>query len=534
MIRASLSFAALIALSAPAFAQSEGAKKVAGFGGSAADLVNGWFAEGSAAGHAGDFYDNRDRGHSMLPANHFPQLQQLDYTEQQKEAKLDWGFQRQLLPHPTMGNSSTAAAPENGGCNARLLYSDPQGLTFLHAQYRSNNLYIYPEHKDHDPGDSGRDGEGFGDLFPANTPYVIVSQGSSGSDRPFMQAVALTMAAFPPEVKRELVEKRLLMPVIQRLFRESNKQVAAPEDYLTGKAHPTVFRGEDIDEEKMVRLAHAMTPDSIPPLCAIRIAEEPRIASGRDFFEPTETRVTETLGDTPCAVARIFRGYQGERAIQVSAAGSFDLRDRPLKFHWVVLRGDPDKVTIAPSGAGGVDAEITVRYQPRQPVAPGSDLSSSRIDIGVFAESEGGISPPAFLTYYTLPPEHRTYDAEGRTAEVFYGAKPDRMGLPPLGDEGWDEMLATLYGDRRPLGRKLLRDRLTESAAAAIDAGLDAGRDAFLALEAGKASSPRSPPPRTPRSKRGRKRYRRSRKSWAMARRTTRRRSPRARRSMPR
>ena len=93
-----------------------------------------------------------------------------------------------------------------------MAYAHPFGLRFLYAQYTHNNLYIYPTHLDHKPGHNGTPNHG--DLYPTNTPFVLISQGSSGSDQPFMKAVPMAMAAFRPEVKKKLVQCGLLMPAI--------------------------------------------------------------------------------------------------------------------------------------------------------------------------------------------------------------------------------------------------------------------------------------------------------------------------------
>ena len=130
---------------------------------------------------------------------------------------------------------------DQGGSNARNYYASSEGLAFLFKQYVSNNLYIYPEHLDHDPGHNGVGG--YGDLFPTNTPYLITSQGSSGSDQPFMRALPYVLAAFRPEVKKRLIQTGMLMPTIQMILRINNPHLSSSKDYLTGKAHPTVFPG---------------------------------------------------------------------------------------------------------------------------------------------------------------------------------------------------------------------------------------------------------------------------------------------------
>ena len=169
----------------------------------------------------------------------------------------------------------------------------------------------------------------------------------------------------------------------------------------------------------MVKLAHAMTPDSIPPLVKLRVLEEPQVVAGRDFFEPPRLAAAgERLGDSPCAISRVIRGPAFRRTISVTAADSFDDRGgRLLKFRWVVLRGNPDLVTVKPACKNAAEAEITVAYHPRRPIGAGSPLWSNRVDIGVFCETEGSLpSAPAFISFTTLPNEHRTYAEDGPPA----------------------------------------------------------------------------------------------------------------------
>jgi len=112
------------------------------------DVLRKWYAEGTAAGNLGDYYDNRDRGHSLLNMAPYPQLQKIEYTEEQKNSRQDYGGQQKILPNVVFGNSSTSAAPQQGGSNVRSYYTNPRGLEFLFTQYARNNLYIYPEHQD--------------------------------------------------------------------------------------------------------------------------------------------------------------------------------------------------------------------------------------------------------------------------------------------------------------------------------------------------------------------------------------------------
>ena len=61
----------------------------------------------------------------------------------------------------------------------------------------------------------------------------------------------------------------------------------------------------------------------------------------------------------------------------VSAEKSFDINKLPLKFHWVILRGDESKIQIKKLNPEGSKVELTVLYQGRRPIAPGSPLESS-------------------------------------------------------------------------------------------------------------------------------------------------------------
>ena len=385
-------------------------------GGEIGELLRKWYAEGTAAGNFGDYYDNRDNEHSGLNLNPYPQLQETEYTEEQVKARLNYGIQSRILPFVVFGNSSTSAPPEKGGSNARNYYTQPSGLDFLFAQYVRNNLYIYPEHRDYDPGRNGEGG--FGDLYPTNTPYLIITQGSSGSDQPFMKALPYVLAAFRPEVKERLVQSGLLMPTIQMILRITNKQLVSSKEYLTGKAHPTVFRGSDLNVLGMVRMAHDITLPTIPPIALIKAIKENNPVNGMDYFEP---ECTEKLADTPAVIARIIRGSQYLHTITVSAESSKDINDRSLKYHWVILRGDPDKIRIEYTNSSRSIAEITVPYHERFPISKGSNMESNRVDIGVFVYNGVYYSAPAFITFYTLDSETRTYRADGQPLEIAYG-----------------------------------------------------------------------------------------------------------------
>src|SRR5262245_19413820 len=191
------------------------------------DLLRAWYKHDMAAGNVGDWYDNRDREHSPLALATYPQLRKVAYSDEDRKAGLDWAWQRRVLPHVVFGNSSTSATAATSGSNPRSFYCFGENLRILEQQYLKNTLYVYPEHQDHDPGHNGLGG-GYGDLFPTNTPYLLISQGSSGSDQPFLRVLPTVLASFRPDVKKKLVETGLLMPTVQMVLRSSSNHFKGP------------------------------------------------------------------------------------------------------------------------------------------------------------------------------------------------------------------------------------------------------------------------------------------------------------------
>lgn len=443
------------------------------------NLLRKWWAEGTAAGNEGDWYDNRDRGHSALNIAPWPQLQKVAYTDQELQRRADWALQGRVLPHVVFGNSSTSAGATSGGSNARMACSHPAGLAMLYTQYRHNNLYIYPEHQDHDPGRNGS--PGYGDLFPTNTPYVVTAQGSSGSDQPFLRAMPGVLAAFRPEVKRKLVETGLLMPTVQMLLRRTGKPVASKAAYLTGKAHPTVFDGSWVNEQAMVEAAHALTLDAIPPMVQLAVTEEDSPVRGRDFFD---LHSSEHLGDTPAVLARIFRGRHEAHRMVVSAEASFDVNQRPLRFHWVVLRGDAGRIGLKPMNEAGSVCEVVVPWHERRPVTPGAALESNRVDIGVFVHNGAHYSAPGFITVFCLDDEARTFDSNGRLLEIGYGA-----GTLEVAVANWPAALDLYKADADGPGPRLLAAGLTPAALAAIAEAAGQYRKARADADAAQAAA---------------------------------------------
>ena len=353
-------------------------------------------ARRQAAGLAGVYYDNRDRGHSPLPPGQFPQLVRIAYAADLIAGNLDLGLPEGILfPGLVLGNSSTAVtlgpAPRS---LPRLAMTWKDSAARAWQTYASNHLYIFPEHRDHDAMD----------LYPANWPYMLTSQGSSYTDQPFMRAFGLIVAALRPETQAFLRDRGLMAPTVQMVFRRAQTGIRTRADYLSGKAHPSVFEAQSIAPVAMVKLANTLLPQDIPPLVRLDMISE-------DFSaEAGLARQSEELFTTPSAIARIVRSYDYTHTMTISAAATKDPNGRPLSFSWVLLRGDPARVRIEPLDAAGRTARIEVDWQEPRQIGARDPRLSARVDIGIFADNGRHDSAPAMVSVSFANMQTRLYE----------------------------------------------------------------------------------------------------------------------------
>jgi hypothetical protein len=386
--------------------------------GTAGALVRQWQREGHAAGLLGVLYDNRDRDHSTLSPREFPQLNFVEYSAEARREGLDHGLQvRFLFNLPTLGNSSTAQTGSTlWRSQARLAQTTPAALGIQLRQYFGNHLYVYPEHRDYDAGRNGQGG-GYGDVFPAHTPYCMITRGSSGSDLPLMRALALTVAAFRPETFERLLQAQMLAPTLQAIVRRCYRPVQAEADYFTDRAHPVAFDVTRLQPEAMVRMAQAMTPDAVPPVVRLAVKEEDGPRPGADYAAATPG---EVLFDSACAVARVWQRAARTRRMVLNTESSFDPNERALTYRWVLLQGDPARVAITPLTPNGSVAELRVTWHDRFVVPSEDRIASNRVDIGVFASNGAQWSAPAFVTFFCPDSVARRYDDAGRLTSIEY------------------------------------------------------------------------------------------------------------------
>ena len=379
--------------------------------GPASELIGSWLKEDAASGNFGDLYVNRDGGHSTMTVTNFPGLTPVVYGAEARGQNVHLGMPNGMFDQPVIGNSSMSMTQGPFWRSLpRAIVTDPQQPVMAFRLYLANQCWFYPEHLDYDPGT--------GDLYPANTPYYVTSQGSSYSDVPFMEAFTAAMAAFQPAVKRELIARKWLAPTLQMIFRATQKTVKAPEDYLTGAAHPVVFDAVNLDAEAMVKLANALKLEDIAPPVGLRTMKDAQTEPGIDYFDMRP----EGLFDTPFAIARVVRGMAFKRSMTIEA--SAPVKPDVAVYRWAVLQGDPAKIEIKPLTPNASRVEITVSYhgtyRPQGPAGRPPPLQSSRVDIGCFQKAGERWSAPSFVSFYYLPNEERVYRTDGQIQSVDY------------------------------------------------------------------------------------------------------------------
>ena len=418
------------------------------------------------AGNAGDVYDNRDRGHSLPPLERFPQLSRVVYDQADRDAGRDFGLATRVRPGVVVGNSSTSAPPDRGGSNPRRLYAHPSGLALGWRQYVGNNLYVYPEHRDFEPGPFGL--AGGGDRYHAHTPYLLITRGSSGSDRPYLEAVFASLAAMRPEVKRRLTEAGLLMPTVQMLLRRSLPGVHSDDDYLASAAHPAVFPDRGVNLPRLVRASHRLSADRLPPLAVMQIVRESESRLGRDYFLSNQP---ERWSMSPAAISRVLRGPRAAYEIVLDLGRSFDVNDRPLTFQWRLLQGDPAEVEIKPLDETGQRVALRVGFHNDAFPASGDPaVESRRVDVAAFAHNGETYSAPSIVSFYMPPHQRMTVDSAGRVVESGYGAFALALAPPASleavrAGEGyvadWPALASWMLGPDEPAGplRRGLPDR---------------------------------------------------------------------------
>ncbi|MEQ9489394.1 MAG: tetratricopeptide repeat protein [Alphaproteobacteria bacterium] len=361
--------------------------KVMAIDGPVADRLNDLYRRGKAAGNNGDLYDNRDRGHSTIRSNRYPQIGFVKYDPGAIAENIDFSFNDKIFfSAPTIGNASLGI---NGMWSVvKAALTNPRLVALAYLQFRTDHLYVYPCVRDYGWPDT------MIDNFMANTPYLIISKGKSGSDRPFIRAGFVALAAMPPDVKALAKESGLIAPTVQMLIRRGQIQVNTIEDYLSPIAHPVVFDGEKLDMQKIIDVAQSLTVENLPPRVEFTILKE-------NSADPSaQQAAADHLFTTPGAAARIVPNQGGSKTMTVSLANTVVPSGKQPTYHWRILEGNPDLISIRPRNETGSVAELEFKWQARQPSLANPEVQTDRADVGMFVEIDGMISAPAIISVY--------------------------------------------------------------------------------------------------------------------------------------
>lgn len=407
-------FASVCATNAPA--------SDAHYRGPAAAVVSQWLADGSAAGLSGDFYMNRDRGHSVLDVSKFPLLSVFSLDSAAAKRGLDMSVPL-VAPRAPLFTNCSRGVFEDGFKHsiARLSVSDALSASAMETLYLSNQIHVFPALDDFKDG---------ADNFHMAAPYYFATRGASWTDRPLLELLLAATAALRPDTKKEIVSKGLLAPTLQALLRRSVKGAPSP---LSPQANPSAFEASKIDALALVSAAHEMAPEAIPPLAAVSFREIR--AGGSPAPEPQRDYpdiYPETVARTRFASCFAMRALDGERVFELHASAIAHRKARKIEFAWVLMRGDPRNVSLeTPDGPSAPHAVIAIDRK----------TLDSRVDVACFARTEAsGWSAPSFVSFLPIPGESRVYRDDGRISSIDYRGIDGRCGWRIALPRAWRDL----------------------------------------------------------------------------------------------
>ena len=371
-----------------------------------------WLSEGTAAGNYGDIYLNRDNNHSAVNIADFPQLTAIRYPKAAQKAGLDTDHPNAVFAYPVFGNISRGFTKGPYWRSiARHSFTAPGIPERMDRLYRSNQFWVMPAVKDFG-------NPSIGDVFPANAPFQLVSQGISWSDLPFVRAALAASASFHRSTKSAICRRRLMGPTMQWLIRSTLRGVANESDYLSRKAHPTAFAAARLDVPRLVQKAHDLHPEQVPPAVSLAMINSTLFPIRfpipvRDFPDVAP----EVLFATPSAVAIVLRAPAAERTF-LFRAQAFPEVDSSAVFAWKVVNGDPSLVKIA-SPVGETLASPENGYAQ---ITIDRHSLTGRVDVACFARTGDRTSfgAPSIISFYALPGERRTYRPDGKIESIDY------------------------------------------------------------------------------------------------------------------
>lgn len=262
------------------------------------------------------------------------------------------------------------------------------------------------------------------DRYLANIPLAVNYVGGKKEQEFFVRAIVGAIRALPARVRDEATAKGILVDVVQKLLRMSQKNVKGTDDFLTGAAHPPAFFADNIDMglllERSARMVRLPPPRPTPLIVKERQGlplnelENPDCHSGvrealRVFYVSASTR----------GYALAFRGLV--QTLRFKATSADEEKQDAGELVVRVLQGDADKVRIKPTEDGNA-VDVEVDYHPVFEVedAHGRKMRTTRVDIGFFRKVGDDYSMPHIVSVAFPPHDTRTYDGNGRLLVADY------------------------------------------------------------------------------------------------------------------
>lgn len=343
------------------------------------------------------WYENRDLLHSN--AQNFENTIQLTTSQTSYAINVMEAYGNGIV----ISNSSTATtASEDRGSNTR---TPDRNLGWWHSireAWQMGLIQFFPEHQDYDVID----------WFKLNQPYVITTQGSSGSELGEVDRCRQIVLALRPEVRDWLIANKRVGDVVSYLMR------ANQSGYLDPMCHRVVVNGRDANQSDL-DLSTSITLDTIPPRLKIKvISDSLAVGTVQQLRDSSTIRTDEVAGFRRSTTASI-------RTIVVELES-----DKPCEFHWIKTQGES---TITYQNPERSRATITIPLQGNFDVIKpdGSTLESNRVEVIAVAYDGTHYSSPVFVTEY-FPPETR--QSRSRMNEILVHAD-DAFSLKVNGTE---------------------------------------------------------------------------------------------------
>ena len=337
----------------------------------ALDILREHARRGRAAGNHGDLYDNRDRGHSTpRPGGAIRSSRFVAYAPAARAADLDYGLNDRLLfGRPTFGNSSTAitarpalAQPAAAGADPRRRHRAAPALAERQPRTSSTS--------------TPRTGTSATSAATSSRPTPPTSWSAAAPrarTQPFLEAVALILAAFRPDTKARLVEENLVVPTVQMVFRRSPAERALARGLLQRRRAPgrlRRLRDQRRPHGQPRQLDRSPTPSR--RRCASACS---RRSSAPRASTISAQGLSEQLFDTPAAIARIWRSKAGRRTMLVSAEDTRDPNGRPLDLPLAPAAGRPREGARSSRSTAARRARITLDWHDPFPISEEDPLT---------------------------------------------------------------------------------------------------------------------------------------------------------------